>query len=236
MAAGYSFHLRRPRAWPLALGALLCAAGIALGHWQAGRAEEKKTLAAALAAARREPPIELSSAAAAPQLVHRRVAARGTFAPQYTLLLDNKLRAGRPGYEVVTPFRLASSDVFVLVNRGWVPASARRENLPEVPAPAGEIRIEGIALARFPRAYELGRGGGEGMVRQNVSVETFVAQTGLVLKSFVVEQLNDTHDGLERDWPAADLGMARNESYALQWYSLAALAAFLGLLFAFRRA
>ena len=41
MPAGYSF---RPRAWAFAAAAAACAAGIALGHWQAGRTEEKRAL------------------------------------------------------------------------------------------------------------------------------------------------------------------------------------------------
>jgi surfeit locus 1 family protein len=220
---------------PLAAGALFCAAAIALGHWQAGRAADKKALAAELAEARRAPPVELSPSAHGPELVHRRVGVRGTFEPRFTILLDNKLRAGRPGYEVVTPMRLASSDVYVLVNRGWVAAPPRRDALPDVPPPQGEVRIEGLALARFPHAFELGRKP-EGRVRQNVTVEDFVAGTGLPAKTVVVEQETDTNDGLARDWPAADVGIDKHESYALQWYSLAALAAVLGLHFSFRRA
>jgi surfeit locus 1 family protein len=231
MARGYSL---RPRPWPLVLGALFCAAGIALGNWQAGRAEDKKALAVDLDRARHGPAAELSPAAEAPDLVHRRVRARGSFAPQYTIFLDNRLRRGQPGYEVVTPFRLAGADVYVLVNRGWVPASPRREFVPEVPAPAGEIVIEGIGFARFSRAFRI-KDYETGMVRQNLDIGEFVAQTGLTLKSVVLEQLSDTRDGLSRDWPAPELGIERNESYALQWYSLALLAAFLGLHFAFRK-
>src|SRR5712675_2812989 len=99
MRAGYSF---RPRAWALVLAGLACAAGIALGNWQARRAEQKRVLGAELAA--------------------KQIAARGTFLPRHSVLLDNKLRHGRPGYEVITPLRLAGSDMHVLVNRGWIAA------------------------------------------------------------------------------------------------------------------
>jgi len=231
MLRGYSF---RPRLWPLLLAAAACVAGVALGRWQLGRAEEKKALAATIERALAAPPVELSAAHDAPEPVHRRVAVRGSFAPQYTVFLDNRSRAGHPGYEVVAPFRIARSDVYVLVDRGWVAAPARREFVPEVPTPAGEIRIEALALPRLPRALELGKGG-EGNVRQNVAVETFVAQTGLALKTVVLEQLTDTNDGLSREWPRADLGIEKHESYALQWYSLAALALALGVGLSFRK-
>jgi cytochrome oxidase assembly protein ShyY1 len=103
-----------------------------------------------------------------------------------------------------------------------------------VPVPSGEIRLEGLALPRFPRAFDFGRRSG-GSVRQNLSVEDFVAETGLAVKSFVLEQQTDTGDGLVRDWPRPDTGVEMHESYALQWYSLAALSIVLGAVFAFRK-
>jgi surfeit locus 1 family protein len=30
-------------------------------------------------------------------------------------------------------------------------------------------------------------------------------------------------DGLQRDWPAPSLGMAKNQAYAAQWFALSAL-------------
>jgi surfeit locus 1 family protein len=198
MPAGYSF---RPRAWALALAAAGCAAGIALGNWQSGRAAEKRALAASL-----EP-----------------VTLRGEFIPKYTVLLDNKIYRGRPGYHVVQPLRLANAR-HVLVNRGWVAGGARREQLPEIRTPAGEIAVRGPRLERFARAYEPSGATPEGPVWQNVSVEKFAAWSGLQLEPYVIEQHSALEDGLVRDWPPADLGVEMHESYALQWYSLAALA------------
>src|SRR2546422_684617 len=58
MLAGYSF---RPRRWPLALAAVACGAGIALGNWQARRAEEKRALGAEGDQALKAVPIEIST-------------------------------------------------------------------------------------------------------------------------------------------------------------------------------
>ncbi|MBV8030562.1 MAG: SURF1 family protein [Betaproteobacteria bacterium] len=231
MPAGYAF---RPRLWIVLLAACACAACIALAQWQEARARQKRELAREIDAALASPPIPLEAGTDASSVAYRRVAARGSYVAAQTLLLDNKLREGRPGYEVVTPFRLAGSDVHVLVDRGWLPAGPSRDVLPEFPTAAGELRIEALAIPRFPHAFELGRPG-PGPVRQNVEVEKFVAETGFAAKAIVLEQLSDLHDGLVRDWPRPDVGVAMHESYALQWYSLAALAAVLGVAFFFRR-
>jgi surfeit locus 1 family protein len=209
MPAGYSF---RPRAWALVLAALGCAAGIALGNWQAGRAEEKRALGANL----------------------QRVTVSGVFVPQHTVLLDNKLRHGRPGYEVVTPLKLAGSDLHVLVNRGWVEAPPRRDVLPEVRTPTGSVRIEGVARDHFPKVLQVEKNP-TGSVRQNLDPASFTLETGLPMQPRVVEQHSAAADGLLREWPRPDAGIEKHQSYALQWYSLAALAVVLAVVLSFRR-
>jgi len=196
MPAGYAF---RPRAWAFALAAAGCAAGIALGNWQTERAAQKRAAAAVM-------PVSL----------------KGELLPKFTILLDNKTHNGRPGYQVVQPLRLADGK-HVLVNRGWTPAGAARSQLPEPRTPGGEVSVQGIRLDHLPRAFEPAGGGHEGRVWQNVSVKEFAAWSGLALEPWVVEQHAGPDDGLVRDWPRADSGVAMHESYALQWYSLAAL-------------
>ena len=230
MLSEYSF---RPRAWALVLAAATCAAGVALGNWQAGRAEEKRILGMQLEQAMRSPPMELTSQIVEPrQFILRHVAARGRFVDQYTVFLDNKLRRGRPGYEVVTPLRL--DGMYVLVNRGWVAAGRTRADLPSVPAPAGEVRVEGLALARLPQALAAGPSA-PGKVRQNLELRSFEDETKLRLQPIVIEQHSEAADGLARDWPRPDAGIERHESYALQWYSLAGLAVVLFVVLSLRR-
>jgi surfeit locus 1 family protein len=42
------------------------------------------------------------------------------------------------------------------------------------------------------------------------------------LQPLLLQQSNDTGDGLIRDWPRPDTGIATHVSYAIQWYGLAA--------------
>lgn len=203
MPAGYAF---RPRGWAIALAVAGCAAGIALGNWQQQRASQKRALAAA----------------------QKIESVRGIFEPKYTVLLDNKLNHGKPGYQVVQPLRLGDGR-HVLVNRGWVAAGATRAQLPAIRTPAGEISLSGLRLQRFAHAYEPAGAAAEGTVWQNVTQERFSVWSGLALEPWVLEQHSDLDDGLARDWPRADAGAAMHESYALQWYSLAALSLILFL-------
>ena len=206
-----------------------------LGNWQARRAEEKRALAAAFDQALRSPPIVLAPGAQLASVLHKHVAARGHFVPERTVFLDNRLRNGRPGYEVVTPLQLAGSDSHVLVDRGWVAAPPARAALPTVYMPAGQLEISGVALDRLPHALETGTPP-QGNVRQNLDIGPFAAETRLRLEPFVIEQHSDTPDNLSRDWPRPDFGIDKHESYSLQWYSFAALAIILVIVLSMRRA
>jgi len=209
MASGYSF---RPRGWALAAATAACVAFIALGNWQARRADETR--------------------AAAGEIEKNRVALRGVYRPELTVLLDNKVRNHRAGYEVITPLRVEGEHV--LVNRGWVEASRTREVLPEVRTPPGQVLVEGIKLERLPRVLAMEKTE-SGKVRQNVDIGEFAAQTGLKLRPYFLEQHSAADDGLVRDWPRPDARVATHESYSLQWYSFAALTAALFIVLSFRR-
>jgi len=205
MLAGYSF---RPRLWALALALAACAAGIALGNWQSRRADEKR--------------------AAAEALEKKHVSLRGVFRAELTVLLDNKIRNHRVGYEVVTPLKLEDA-TYVLVDRGWFERGAK-----EPPVPAGRVHVEGVALARLPHALRLGEES-KSRIRQNLDLADFARETGLALHPFVIEQRSDTGDGLLREWPRLDAGAEKNEAYSFQWYSLAALAIVLFVVLSFSK-
>src|SRR3954470_19908350 len=154
MLRGYSF---RPRGWALAAAALGCVVFVLLGNWQAHRAEEKRALGEQFQRALRFPPIVLPATPAdAAGVIHKHVGARGRFLAEHTVLLDNRLRRGRAGYEVTTPLRLAGSDWHVLIERGWISALPLRSALPQVRTPQYEVEVDGIALEHLPRALEVG--------------------------------------------------------------------------------
>jgi cytochrome oxidase assembly protein ShyY1 len=232
----------RPRAWGLLLAAIGCAAGVALGHWQWGRAAERRATLERIDAAARAPAIDWPSGAFdAASLVRRRVAVTGEFLPGYTVLLDYRLHRGRPGFHVVQPLRVAGSGAQVLVLRGWIAAPARREWSPQVITPGGTQRIEGLALDRLPQfleppvAAEACRPGPAPCVWQNLKIESFASWAGIPLAPVMLEQASDLPDGLARDWERAEAGYRKNEMYALQWYSLAGLSLALLIALSLRR-
>jgi surfeit locus 1 family protein len=226
----------RPRWWGLLLMLAVFASTIALGQWQTGRAEEKRGLAERFQRAGLAEPIPVpAQPSAAEALVFRRLSATGEFLPEFTVLLDNKVYRGRPGYFVVTPMRVAGSAMQVLVNRGWIAAGARREDVPEVKTPGGRVTIEGFGLEHAPRVLAVGSDQPRGRVWQGLSLDEFTQWSGLALQPVFLEQHSQIADGLVRDWPAPDFGIDRHTSYAMQWYLIAALSVVLFICLSFDR-
>jgi surfeit locus 1 family protein len=222
-------------AWSLA-AATFIALTVSLGNWQTRRAQEKLELSRKIEQSNREPLFSIpSTRVAAVEFERRRVSARGRFLEPATLLLDNKVLRGVAGYHVLTPLALEGGELHVLVNRGWI-AAGERSRLPNVPAPEGSQTIQGIAVVPSRRFVELAPESASGPLRQNLVLEREEKRLALKLQPFVIEQTSDAQDGLAREWERPDVGVDRHRGYALQWYSLAVLAAILYVVLSFKRA
>lgn len=208
---------------------------IALGNWQMGRAREKASQQARLEAAWREPPATLESAAGAPDTLNYKVIeVRGHFLEAHTIFLDNRLRGGVSGYEVVTPMALPGAKA-VLVNRGWLRASPDKSVLPAIAASPQEVRLTGLALPVSARFVELSPHTVAGRVWQNLDFNRYRTQSGLDLLPLVIQQHSPADDGLERNWPRPDLRIDTHRAYAMQWYTMAAAITLFYVIFHVRR-
>lgn len=219
-----------PTVWPTLATAALFALTLWLGNWQSERADGKRALQAQHEAAMREPAIHVGAALLdRDSVLHRRLEADGTFDDAHGILLDNRVHAGVAGYHVLTPLRIEGSDRAILVNRGWVAAGHSRSVLPPVPVPPGRVHVEGIGLDPESRYVELGNAQPQGRLWQNLDIVRYAKQHGLRLQPVVLRQSGASPDGLVRDWPRPDAGVAMHVGYAFQWYSLSATLAVLWL-------
>lgn len=222
MRAAWRF---RPALWAVLLTAAALAAALALGSWQLQRAEAKRGLLADYLQAATQPaqPLDLlQPAAAAP----RPVTVRGHYLAEQQLLQDNQAHQDQPGYHVWTPLRTPQGTV-VMVNRGWVPQFARRDQPPALPAPVGETELRGLWRS-LPEP-------GLRMAEKNcVPAERFpafvvypTADTLRCLLSLDVADgllLLDPREpgGYVRDWSFAEaIPPERHVAYAVQWFAIA---------------
>ena len=203
-----------------------------LGAWQLRRAAQKIALESALdsrAALAVVGTADLAtSAALAETQRYRPVQLRGRWVAGQTVFLDNRPMASRVGFYVVTPLRLAGRNDAVLVQRGWVPRDLRdRTLLPAVPTPEGEVDVIGHIAPPPSRLYEFAASA-SGVIRQNLDLAGFAAESGLVLLPLSVQQRDSAStrdDGLLRRWSRPAVDVQKHYGYAFQWFALCALMA-----------
>ncbi|MCL7942688.1 SURF1 family protein [Marinobacter sp. ATCH36] len=207
---------------------------VGLGTWQLDRAQEKK---AQLAQWQQEAGslnwVELQGAGLETgQPAH----ISGRYG-DFSWLLDNRTRDGVPGYEVLTLFFPVQGRP-VVVNRGWLQAPRRRDELPELDVPGGEVRLQG-RLSDFPEPPVLKdvSPGNSDWPRRVQSLSYQQAQEVQADVTGFVFRLSDSEQpgAYRADWAPDMMGPQTHYGYALQWFSLAAALVILTVVASYRK-
>ncbi|MBN9430408.1 MAG: SURF1 family protein [Burkholderiales bacterium] len=248
------------RVVPTLAALALIALTVSLGNWQMRRADEKRALQAQREAAEASAPLPLAGGTIDPaQLDGRRISARGRFDLAHSVFIDNRTHQGIAGFHVLTPLKIAGSDRYVLVLRGWVARDpAERSRLPMLNDPAADVELIGIGQRDLAKTLELGESAPPGpadRLWQNADLASFGRWSGLPLQPLVLRQTEAAQrvaageavaagaaqqptaagavldDGLLREWPVPGSDVDKHLGYAFQWYGLATLALGLWLWF-----
>ncbi len=217
--------------WPVTLLTLIAVvAFISLGRWQWHRAAEKRALAAQFQAGAAQL-IDLATTAAAtlPRYSHVRIT--GRYDADHQFLLDNMSHDGYPGYQVLTPLRLADGRA-ILVNRGWVPLTQNRRESPQIDIPTrlrdsasavgllDNLPVAALAMGHVPPAPQASW-------PKLTSFPTMADLSKALGRPLEPRQLlldSDQPAGYVRDWKLSGFGPMQHISYAIQWWAFAALA------------
>ena len=231
----------RFRAIPFVATVLLVALGISLGQWQDRRAAQKIALQVKLTERGAGSPLILAPVLmAADDVEYRKMSVAGEFVQAWPLFLDNRPLEGKTGFYLLMPFRIAGSDVHVLVARGWLPRyNGEHDRLPEFATPTGTVVVTGIAKTSMGKVMQLGQPATvkPQAILQNLEPAEFAAASKLSVQPFFIEQTApiDANDTLARNWPAPSLGVEKHQGYAFQWYALALMAFLFFVFTGFRR-
>jgi surfeit locus 1 family protein len=229
----------RFRLIPFIAAAIAVAIGLSLAQWQTRRATEKIELAEKLQARQSAPAIRLDAVLPnSEDIEFRRIIVKGEFLRDWPIYLDNRPNNGVAGFYLLMPFKISSSNLHVLIARGWIPRNpADRMKVPPIIAPDGTIEIEGLARLSIGHVMQLGEVDAPRphSIVQNLDVADFAESTKLNMQPIIVEQLSDTRDGLIRTWPLPSTGVEKHRGYAFQWYALAAMAFIFFVVTGFRR-
>jgi len=235
------------RKWVLSIVAITAAATfIGFGFWQLRRLESRQQQNSLLASRRFAPEISLDSLPADTAAARfRRVRLRGRFDFENDIVHTLRGRGGSPGVNILTPLLRRGTDTAVLVNRGWVyaPDGMTVELRPwrEADTVSGVGFVETFPTAGVfappnperPRAFRrLDRAAIAKLLPYPIanyyvvlsdSTPSFRPALGVAPAPNVPPRV-----------PPAALDEGRHRSYAVQWFSFAAIS-IIGLVILLRR-
>jgi surfeit locus 1 family protein len=202
--------------------AIVC---IRLGIWQLQRLSDRKHLNTELRSRAATRPVDLAALPKDTGEAHfRRVVISGTYDYDHEITLTNRSRNGSPGVNIITPLR-GMSDTAILVNRGWVYApdgmTVDLARWRETSSMNGDGYVEffrkgnGTAKsATHERAYR--------WVDDRIVTQAFPYP----VRPYLVVLIDDSTKRGENIPPRVDvppLDEGPHKSYAIQWYSFAAI-------------
>jgi surfeit locus 1 family protein len=221
------------------LGLAGCFIMIGLGNWQLSRADQKQAILDQVQQRSAIAPVSLASIlpelglpqlspTGFAQLTFKQVFADGQYAAEQSVFIDNKVVASKVGYNLLTPFKIADSDWWILVDRGWLSVGESRAELPQFSTQSATVRLHGRLNkpAAQPPLWSDRYTVSQGDVWQYLPISDYAQQMKLNLLPLVLElaptQSSEIDQNLLRQWSAIDdLWVAKHQGYAFQWFAMA---------------
>lgn len=205
---------------------------IGLGFWQLQRAAEKAALATSFEARQQQVPAGIAQMRNQPveSMAYAPVALSGRFLPEMYFLLDNQMRGGQFGYEVLGVLQLDGENGIVVVNRGWIAGDASRQTLPAVPAVDGPVTITGHVYVTPGAPFLLAEQQFEsGWPKRIQAVEMDKLEAAITSSHagdvfpFPVRIDAGESGALAVDWQIVNMSPQKHQAYAVQWFAMAAV-------------
>ena len=229
---------------------VLAAAFCSLGIWQLRRLTERRAQNAMLLSRRSYPPADLDSLprdTAAARFRRVRIAGSYDFSREFALTL--RTRNGSPGVNIITPLRRPGNDTLVLVNRGWIYApDGMTADISKWREP-GTVNTVGFVETFPPPSGFTPRSPRRVRSYRWLNRSTIATDMAAPIAPVYVIIAPDSEEGYARE-PARDaaaiaqipprleprpLDEGPHRSYAIQWFSFAAIS-IIGMIIFLRRA
>jgi cytochrome oxidase assembly protein ShyY1 len=216
----------QPNAKLLVFSLLMMPLLLSLGFWQLERGDEKQQIVDHHAHNQQLPPVISPKQLVSGEDHQYRLAwIRGTVDNQRVIILDNRVKNGRPGYEILQPVTVSGLSEKLLINRGWIEASLDRDILPSVPPIEDGVQLRGYLYQTLTGGYRLDDGIGQ--------VDDWPSRVGWITleraeelfgESFLPYQLRldqDSPGALKTGWTTVAVQPEKHVGYAVQWFAMA---------------
>ncbi len=218
----------------LAVGVL-----IRLGIWQLDRLEQRRAFNARVQAQLQQPTLVLDATTLQENLYgmeYRSVLVQGEYDFEHQVALRNQAYQNRWGVALLTPLKVAGSDLAIMVNRGWIPGEDFLSgNWSDFDQP-GQVTVIGV-IRRAQSKPDFGRRSDPIPSPADPPLRAWnLANIGAIAQQIPYPIVQDVYiqqtegEGASAHLPVPatlelDLSEGPHLGYALQWFTFAAIVA-----------
>lgn len=195
---------------------------VGLGLWQLSRGDDKRAMLATYAQLTAASPILARQLPEIADVAWRRVQLRGRFDAEHSLLLDNSIRDGQAGVELIQPFHDQPSGAWLMVNRGWLPWPDRRV-APVFDTPDQPLDLQAWVYEAPGATFQLSPDSpSTSWPKLVTAMDPGKVLSELSRDGFAQElRLAPGPAAYRTDWPVVSMGPEKHLGYAVQWFAMA---------------
>jgi surfeit locus 1 family protein len=151
------------------------------------------------------------------------VVVQGEWTHTFSMFIQ-QMHQGQPGFEVITPLRVMSSQKWLLVDRGWIP-KAKDRSIPSFMPISGKLQLLGYIKLVDEHRFMLGKNIMDANVKpwvmQKIDIDELRKLTKHDFYPFMLRLDPEESYGFVRDWAISVTLPERHLLYAFQWFALA---------------
>jgi len=222
---------------PTALIIATLALLISLGFWQLDRADEKRAIEDQIASANSGDVEIVASTEFLKEKEYYHVRLQGSYIDDKQFIYDNQIVDQISGYYVLTPFALKGDSEAILINRGFIPWNGRRDKLADIDVGAKLTEIK-VQISKPVRRMELEESKITGefpVLIQTLDLDEMSNTASLDLASVIGLLSPESESGFVRQWEPYTGSIERHIGYAIQWFLMALVLAFIGIRLALKQ-
>ena len=210
---------------------------ISLGFWQLDRADEKRAIEDQIASANSGDVEFVTSVEFLKDKEYYHVRLQGSYIGDKQFIYDNQIVDQISGYYVLTPFVLRGASKAILINRGFIPWNGKRDKLANVDIgeKLTEVKVQiSIPVKRMELKVSETIGDFPVLI-QALDLDEMSTIASLDFASVVGLLSPETENGFVRQWEPYTGSIERHIGYAIQWFLMAFVLAFIGIRLALKQ-
>jgi len=222
---GFRFYI--PASLIVATLALL----ISLGFWQLDRANEKRAIEDQIANANSFDVELVTSVEFLKDREYYHVRLQGSYVGDKQFVYDNQIVDQVSGYYVLTPLVLKGDSKAVLINRGFIPWNGRRDKLADIDISEKLTEVK-VQISKPVKRMELEASEIAGefpVLIQALDLDDMSTIAALDFINVVGLLSPESENGFVRQWEPYTGSIERHIGYAIQWFLMALVLAFIGI-------